>query len=176
MGEDVAWWMFVKKSNDRKNNLKQNGLIPAKIEIDDSKATASLFFKDNTQIVFGFDFETVSLAQLISDQAVKNYVLAAEGLLAKSNYKEAIISVAKAYYTLESVQRAGLSKGGSHNFWERELFYMLPEMTTKGEWFIQSPFDNAEMIKIDETLLAINHMYRQNFGLLSTAISNMTLG
>jgi len=173
---DLTLQASVKKINDRRNNLKHNGLIPAKIEIDDSEATTSLFFKDNTQIVFGIDFDTVSLAQLIADQVVRDFIITAEGFFAKGDYKETIICVAKAYYKLENVHRLDLTKETSHNFWEPEFFYVTPEATNEGELFIQNPFDKDNKVKIDETLLVLNHIYKQNFGFLFTAINNLTLG
>ena len=173
---DLTLQSSVKKINDRRNNLKHNGQIPAKIEIDESKTTATTFFKDNTPIVFGFDFDTVSLAQLVANQNVRDFIIAAEGFYDKGNYKEAIISVAKAYGMLEEIHSLDLSKEGSHNFWERGYVSSLPKATSQGEWFIQSPFDENNRLKIDETLLALNQIYRQNFLFIFSALQNMTLG
>src|SRR5687767_11789056 len=55
----------VKKINDRRNSLKHNGQIPAKIEIEESRTIASLFFEENTKIVFGVEFKDISLFDLV---------------------------------------------------------------------------------------------------------------
>jgi len=53
--------------------LKHHGTMPSKIDIESFRATISSFFKENTPLIFGIDFDSISLIEFVeSTEAREN--------------------------------------------------------------------------------------------------------
>jgi hypothetical protein len=165
----------VQKINERRKNLKHRGQIPAKIEVEESRAVAGLFFEENTPIIFGINFQEVSLSNLISDQSVRKYIVEAESSLNQSDFKNSILSAAKAYFKLEEQQNRLLSVKEASKFREAYLQMIIPEITKDGS-FIKDPFNGGARHRITESQHALHYFYSQNFGYIYKVLSNISLG
>jgi hypothetical protein len=99
----------VKRINDRRNSLKHNGQIPSKIDVEESKVIANLFFEQNTPIIFGVEFKNISLHSLIQNDSVRRMLETAEEVLHERNFLACFQEVSKAFYELIHFEEFGYS-------------------------------------------------------------------
>jgi hypothetical protein len=106
----------VNKINKRRNNLKHDGIIPGKIEIQDSCSVAKLFFEENVKIIFNKDFTIISVFDLIEDNKIRQFLVQGDTLLEKSDFKAAATELSKAYFHLLLLEET-LNKTKNINPW-----------------------------------------------------------
>lgn len=93
----------VTRLNDRRNSLKHNGQIPAKMDIEESKIVATNFFQENVKIIFDLDFNDVSLIDLVKDETVKKFLLNAQDEIKRNDYVKCSQEISKAFSVLTYV-------------------------------------------------------------------------
>lgn len=77
---------------ERRKNIKHKGIFPSKSDIEESRITITQFFRENTPIQFGVDFDTISLACLIEYSNIKDYVLNSELFLSQNNLYNCLVN------------------------------------------------------------------------------------
>lgn len=82
----------MRKLKDRRVNIKHKGLFPSKLDIDESRNTITNFFRENTTIQFGEDFDTISISDLITYQNIKDYVNKAEYYLSQDDIYNCLVN------------------------------------------------------------------------------------
>lgn len=82
----------MRKLKDRRVNIKHKGLFPSKLDIEESRNTITNFFRENTTIQFGEDFDTISISDLITYQNIKDYVNKAEYYLSQDNIYNCLVN------------------------------------------------------------------------------------
>lgn len=93
-------------SMDRLNRvrvaLKHHGVMPSPAAVEEARVNVSNFFRENTQPIFGIDFETVSLTGVVQHTEARRHLVAAEGLMDSTNpnYDEAAGEIAIALQIL----------------------------------------------------------------------------
>ena len=86
--------------NSRRNSLKHEGHIPGKEDILYCKMICEEFLKQSTKNIFGLAFSEISLANLISYNGTREYLVAAEKFLTDKNYIGSIEQSKKAFEEL----------------------------------------------------------------------------
>lgn len=163
----------VDKINKRRNGLKHHGIIPGKIEIQDTCSVAKVFFEDNVKIAFNIDFNEVSLFSLIDYTDVRNLLIAAESFLKKEEFKNAANEIAKAYFHLLLIQESA-TRGEMKNPWygtesqpllnEGKFYTKAMEIFFEGqEDLLKEPKTKDGYVEISEGVAAIS--YRTNSAL-----------
>lgn len=168
----------IKKINDRRNSLKHNGQIPAKIEINECKIIAKLFFEENTSIIFGIDFNEVSLFNLIPYTSVREYLEKAKEFKTKKEYKNSLEEIAKAFYELETLSKSILKNIHTHNkYGQKDWNFITPTMKKDWSFFIQNSFsDSNDLIPMDISLAVLNHSYKSNFLQIQSWLNALSIG
>lgn len=82
----------MRKLKDRRVNIKHKGLFPSKLDIEESRNTITNFFRENTTIQFGEDFDTISISDLITYQNIKDYVNKAEYYLSQDDIYNCLVN------------------------------------------------------------------------------------
>ena len=77
-GVDLAVKQGMLRLNKVRVNLKHHGVQPSKASIDLSLVDAATFFAANTRLVFGIDYDQVSMADVIEQEKVRELVRKAE--------------------------------------------------------------------------------------------------
>lgn len=77
---------------ERRRNIKHKGIFPSKSDIEESRITITQFFRENTPIQFGIDFDTLSISDLIVYPNVKEYVNKAEFHLSQNSIYECLVN------------------------------------------------------------------------------------
>lgn len=161
----------VGKINKRRNNLKHNGQIPAKSEIEESKITTTLFFEENTLLIFKLDFNEVSLTNLIIYKEVRNHLYEAELNISKNKKLEAIKEIAVAFFELMNIEEDFRNRNGLSN----------PEGIVSGEQMLrildEAIFDgNKSKLRKDINFQKIIELYDKNFDKLGNYLKVLSMG
>ena len=115
----------VEKINKRRNGLKHNGIVPGKIEIQDTCSVSKYFLEENTKIIFEKDFNDISLFDLIGYDKVREFLKAGNNLFEKNKLESAATEIAKAYFHLLLIDDS-LNKNKIKNPWydSTDMFVM----------------------------------------------------
>jgi hypothetical protein len=95
-GVDLAVKQGMVRLNKIRVNLKHHGVQPGKAAIDQSLADAATFFAANTRLVFGIDYDQVSMADVIEQEKVRELVRKAETANAGEDHVSAMIALSDA--------------------------------------------------------------------------------
>lgn len=176
----------VNKINRRRNNLKHHGIVPGKIEIQDTCSVAKIFFEENVMIVFGKEFNDISIFNLISYNKVREYLKEGDDLLKIDDYKKAAMALAKAYFHLLVIEES-LNKNKNKNPWydsEPQPLIKDGKFYTKAvekifenqeEIFKEPKIDNG-YVEISEGVAAIAYNFNKAFSYTFKALSIFFLG
>ena len=90
---DLTLYEPMNSLKERRRVLKHKGIFPSKDDIEESRVTITQFFRENTEKIFGIDFDTISLADLIEYPNIKEYVQNAETALNQNHIYECLLNV-----------------------------------------------------------------------------------
>ena len=86
--------------HEARNGLKHQGRPPASTHIEEYRFTVARFFTENCEPVFGVDFDSISMIDLVVYPKTRKYLEDAEASLAKEDLQNAIMLVSAAYSQL----------------------------------------------------------------------------
>jgi hypothetical protein len=90
----------VERLNRIRRDLKHHGVIPPHGQVNTLRADVATFLAANTKTVFGFDYETISMADLILQAGVRVKVQAAQASEVAGDRREAMGLLAEAFEDL----------------------------------------------------------------------------
>lgn len=148
---DLTQEASVKRINERRNNIKHGGMIPAKIEVEETAIVAKLFFEENTRAIFDTGFEEVSLLNMIDNQDVVQQLQMAEKEKQLGNFSLCTEAVAKAFYLLTFIDKNdyNTTRYGYHfhryirpvDSSYRQISYAFDNTRGSGSWNAAESFD-----------------------------------
>jgi hypothetical protein len=178
----------VNKINSRRNSLKHNGILPAKLEVRDTCDITKAFLYDNCETIFNIDFRDMSMNDLIDDVVIKSFLKDAEKKKSVGNYENAAVSIAKAYFHIlvnESAKKQNLYEDKNPWYDPRSMllikewrFYtkaMEPMFIGQEELFKESK-TNDGYVEITEGVAAISSRYNKYFGFIFESLNLINLG
>jgi hypothetical protein len=126
-GVELAVKQGMVRLNKVRVNLKHHGVQPGQAAIDQNLADAATFFAANTGLVFGIDYDQMSMADLIEQNKVRELVHKAEAASAGGDRIGAMVALSDAWELLLLPGRSGSRKKpsplrfGDINWWGHEL-------------------------------------------------------
>ena len=93
----------MRRLNAARRGLKHQGILPAKVELEGFRAAVTNFLYDSTTMLFGIDFERVTLVHLVADTEAREKLEEAYEALAAHDHGTALGLAAVAFIF---VQRA----------------------------------------------------------------------
>jgi hypothetical protein len=96
-GIQVSQRETMRRLNAARRVLKHQGVLPAEVEIEGFRAAVTNFFYDATPMLFGIDFNRVSLVHLVSDDAVRQNLEKAYAALEANDHQGALGFAAVAF-------------------------------------------------------------------------------
>lgn len=96
-GASLAVEQGMKRLNKARVNLKHYGVRPDTESIAMAVRDTETFMATNTMLVFGIDYESVSMAHVIVQDTVRQYVTKAEGAAANDDRVSAMIALLNAF-------------------------------------------------------------------------------
>ena len=94
---------FIKRLNELRNQLKHSTIFIDTKNIKNLYAETELFLTDFTAIIFQVSFFEISILNLLTNEGIRDFLIDAEKKIRLSEYKEAIISIGKAFYEYEQL-------------------------------------------------------------------------
>lgn len=95
-GVDLAVRQGMLRLNKVRVGLKHHGVQPGRAAIDQNLADAATFFAANTPLVFGTDYDQVSMADIIEQEGVRELVRKAEAASADGDHVSAMVALSDA--------------------------------------------------------------------------------
>ncbi|MEE9246796.1 MAG: hypothetical protein V3U63_11410 [Gemmatimonadota bacterium] len=90
----------VARLNEARRGLKHQGILLAPEEINRLRYSVTEFFEDNTPLIFGVPFASVSLVDLVENERAKELLKESEEHMAAGDARNAIVAVARASHAL----------------------------------------------------------------------------
>lgn len=90
----------MRRLNKSRVALKHHGSIPSRLDVDAFRAIVTSFFEDNSQLVFGIQFNSISLVNLVQYTRVRLTLEEAIKLIEVGNEESAIAKIAIAFAQL----------------------------------------------------------------------------
>lgn len=84
----------IKQLNTLRVNIKHQGIIPNIQQSITLLSPIEDFFKKYSKLYFNLEWDTISLADLIENDSIKNGIKSVEGLMEKGKYKDALNKMA----------------------------------------------------------------------------------
>jgi hypothetical protein len=169
----------VNKINKRRNTLKHDGIVPAKVEIEDTCSVAKYFFIENTEIIFEKDFNEISIFDLITFDKVRELLKSANSFYKEENLVEAAEAIAKSYFHV-SVINESLAKTVKKNPWYEgtditlikngKFFVKGVEPLYEGQKFKESKTADG-YVEITEGVAALHYDYQKAFSYIFQSLS-----
>lgn len=117
----------MRRLNRARVELKHNGILLSKLDIEGFRVNAADFFEENTPIVFGIQLNDVSLTELVQYKKARDYLKKAEKALKQNKREDALDNVAFAFEQLiRDYESTKIGKFG------RSIFRFGRDMTFMG--------------------------------------------
>lgn len=119
----------LRRMNNSRVNFKHHGSIPSTTDLEQFRADVTTFFTDASQLVFGVDFASVDMVDLVTQQGAVEKLRDAEKCAKHSDYVEALALLSEAFdELLEDYSNRKRSSIGSfpYKWWPPEGYEGFP--------------------------------------------------
>jgi hypothetical protein len=83
-----------------RNDLKHLGALPSTEDVDDARSSVTGFLEDNTPKVFGLEFSSIDMADVVSQEGTRTRLKTAAAAEAAGDRKEAMTELSEAFTEL----------------------------------------------------------------------------
>lgn len=108
----------IEALKDRRVAIKHRGQFPSRQDIDISRINTTDFLEENTLTIFGMNFYSISLADMIVNDAVKTLIKSAESKLAEGDVYGSLCESRLAFHILFTEYESNKSP---HQYWDSLL-------------------------------------------------------
>lgn len=157
----------MRRLNKARVQLKHHGTLPSKLDIESFRATTTNFFNENTMIVFGIEFDSISMLDLIKNDSVKNILKKAQEFMKDSKIDDSLkqISLAFAILIHDYEKRKRTYYGRSPFFFGSDLtfqnsFFMHMQDRELGR-FVDKVKESIESIQQAIKILSLGFDYKK---------------
>jgi hypothetical protein len=98
----------MERMNNARVSLKHHGQFPTKFDIEIHRASTQNFFQDNSRIVFGIDFQSISMVEVVANPKVRSLLQIATQKISDGKAEEAIYKIAEAFAILVDDHENGM--------------------------------------------------------------------
>lgn len=184
-GDGLTQKESMRRLNKSRVALKHHGTLPSRLDIEAFRATTTNFFEENAPLVFGIEFDAISMLSLIEDPNARSTLEQADLLLRlEGDREEALDMIALAFNQLidgyEDSKRGRLGRspfffGGSLTF--LDSFFMRVEDRKLAE-FIDKTKESLEAMQTAMKVMSLGLDYRRyaKFRLLTPRATRMIGG
>lgn len=121
----------MRRMNRSRVNFKHHGSIPSATDLEQCRADVATFFTDATQMVFGVDFTSVEMIDLVTQQLALAKLREAEACAAQGEYVEALALLSEAFDGLlddYSDRKRSASGSSPYRWWPPENSFAFPSI------------------------------------------------
>ena len=155
----------MNKLNEARKGFKHTGNFPNKDDIEFFRVITKSFFEENCPIIFGIEFNKISLIDLIQDDEVREILENAQNFYVNNKYKEALAHIGIAFYVLlENYKKSTSSHGRSpFDIGENLIFYGIDWDTNNRNLNLNDLFSTVKAIQKILEPIVLNLDYRRYF-------------
>ena len=151
----------MNKLNRARVQLKHHGIAPSKLNIEAFRVNITNFFDENTPKIFGIDFDSVSLVDLVVYDNTKSKLKAAQDLMQNDDAKGAIKEIAASFeFLIHDYEQQTLTE------FRRSPFSFGPSLT----------FDTSFFMHVEGKMGKFVDKVNKSISTMQTAIKVMSLG
>jgi hypothetical protein len=100
-GVHVTQQGAMQRLNNARVNLKHHASLPGQDLVEEARTQTRIFFIENTPLIFGSSFDSISLSSLVtSSEFAREHLVSAEHHMATASYDEAMGDIAYAFHWL----------------------------------------------------------------------------
>ena len=100
IGEPLRQQESMKRMNRARSQLKHHGVLPAPTDVESFRESTEFFFTENTPLVFGRSFDSISLVDFVSSPGVKEMLSSAEESIKQDRLEYALKRISLAFDTM----------------------------------------------------------------------------
>lgn len=116
-GRSLAQRESMRRLNKSRIALKHHGTLPSNLDIEAFRASATNFFEENTPVVFGIEFSSVSMLNLVSCEEARCSLEKANKLIEEERRTEALDEIASGFDQLvDDYERRKITSFGRSPF------------------------------------------------------------
>lgn len=160
----------MRRLNKARVALKHSGTLPARLEIEAFRASATEFFTEACRLIFDLEFFEISLIEYVSDAEVKSHLQNAMEFAKQRAFKEAAQEVAVAYEKLIDTYMSDAASSHSrfaYSFGESMQFMSASQLGLRGEGlhrvgdFIDATGESIRALQDAVRILALGFNYKK---------------
>lgn len=176
----------MRRLNKARVALKHHGTRPSQLDVEAFRASTTNFFEENTPVVFGIEFESISLIDLVQPKDVREKLEVCQQRIREGNFDSAVEQAALSFEMLldDYESRKTDRFGESPFFFGRDMTRMgsfgldirrgrdASEVEQKLEKFVDRVKDSIEAMQKAMKVIALGIDYRRysKFSLLTPNI------
>jgi hypothetical protein len=100
LGRELAEKGSLLRLNKARVDFKHYGILPSRLEIESFRASATSFFEANTPLIFGVEFRSVSMLELVQCKEARHSLAEADKFIIEGKYEDALDKIAVAFLQL----------------------------------------------------------------------------
>lgn len=130
----------MRRMNRARSQLKHHGVLPASTEVESSRVSTTNFFIENTPLVFGKEFEDISLVDFVSSRDVRSKLSSAQEMIKNDRGKDALKEIAIAFETMIDEYKRDKSRH------RQSPFYFGDDLTFFNSFFMRKGGEMGKFI------------------------------
>jgi hypothetical protein len=157
----------MRRLNDTRGQLKHKGIISSKFEIESARINVTNFFQENTSLVFGSEFDNISMVNFIQYMPARDNLNEASKLIEQENFEEAQNRIAVAFAQIvDDYENRKRSKYGQSPFFfgDSLSFLASSHLEVQGkniEKFVDTVKESIESMRDAMKVLTLGLDYRR---------------
>jgi hypothetical protein len=157
----------MRRLNKARVALKHHGTLPSKLDVDSFRGTTNSFFLDNTPIIFGIEFNEITLFEYLKPDVVRDHLKAADKHIESNNLEDATKDSGLAFELLiNSYEKSKTS------IYYRSPFFFGKDLTFNSSFFMGLNRDRDGNRKMAEFVDKV----KESLESMQQAIKVMALG
>lgn len=121
-GEQLTQKQSMNRLNRARVSLKHHGMLPHPSDIEGYRIVSKTFFEENISIVFGINFNDISLIDLVKNDKVKQFLYSSQNYYREGEFKNAIENIAIAFKIMIDDYEMDKKRFGVNSFFFKRLW------------------------------------------------------
>jgi len=100
LGRELAEKGSLLRLNKARVDFKHYGILPSRLDIESFRASATSFFEANTPLIFGIEFRSISMLELVQCKEARTSLEEADKMISEGKIEDALDKIAVAFNQL----------------------------------------------------------------------------
>ncbi len=155
----------MRRLNKSRVALKHHGTLPSRLDYEAFRASATSFFTENASLVFGIEFDNISLTYLIQNTKVRSLLDEATTLIEQGTTGEALNKIAFAFaHLIDDYMASKEERRHRKLFFSKEPFFNTPRIDPRNralDDFVKNVIASIEALQAGMQVLSLGLDYQR---------------